>query len=315
VGDATIDRHFRLIEKGAHMSFSSTQETRTYTPMQVGVQDQVAWREVILFCVLAYGMAWAVWAPLAPKMLDAIREGRSPGEFKAGASIVVGMYAPAVAALVMRLFVSREGLRGSLGPRPRLRPVVAAILIPMAFIFAVIGVVIAIRGTHVATPGVSLGKLIPVLLLIGVPVGAVLAFGEEFGWRGYLLRRLLPLGELRAGVLVGVIWSLWHLPILLVGLNYPGQNLIALLAVFMASVVLLSMLHARFFVASGGSVIVTALLHGSLNTFSDRLTDSDHLSGNPLVVGGGGLIAIAIAIPCAVATAVWLQRRRPPARR
>jgi ABC-type phosphate transport system permease subunit len=79
---------------------------------------------------------------------------------------------------------------------------------------------------------------------------------------------------------------------------------------FLASVVLLSLVHARFYVVSGGSVIVTALLHGSFNTFSDRLTDAKHLAGNPTIVGGGGLIAIAIAVPVAVLTALWLRRRR-----
>jgi membrane protease YdiL (CAAX protease family) len=180
----------------------------------------------------------------------------------------------------------------------------------MFFILAVMGVVVASRGTEVATPGASLGVLVPVLLIAGVPVGAVLAFGEEFGWRGYLLRKLLPLGEFKAALIVGLVWGPWHLPVLLVGLNYPGANLVQLVAMFLASVVLLSLVHARFYVVSGGSVIVTALLHGSFNTFSDRLTDAKHLAGNPTIVGGGGLIAIAIAVPVAVLTALWLRRRR-----
>jgi uncharacterized protein len=271
--------------------------------------SHVAWRNVILFVVFAYGIAWAIWAPLAPKIVDALKAGHAPTEFRASGGVVIGMYAPALAALIMRLFVSREGLRHSLGPRPRVWHCLAAVLLPMAFIFAVVGVVVASREADVFTPGKSLGVLLPVLLVVGVPVGAVLAFGEEFGWRGYLLRNLLPLGEFRAALVVGLIWGMWHLPILVVGLNYPGENLAMLVIVFLLATVLLSMLHTRFYIVSGGSVIVTAILHGSLNTFSDRLTDSKHLAGNPLVVGGGGAIAIAIAIVASLVTAWWLHRR------
>jgi membrane protease YdiL (CAAX protease family) len=36
-------------------------------------------------------------------------------------------------------------------------------------------------------------------------------------WRGYLLPRLLPLGEIKATLIVAIIWAMWHLPILLIG--------------------------------------------------------------------------------------------------
>jgi membrane protease YdiL (CAAX protease family) len=270
----------------------------------------IRWRDVILFVVLAYGIAWAIWSPLAPKIADSLKAGHAPTEFQASAGVLIGMYAPALAALIMRLFISREGLRDSVGPRPRLWSWIAAVVVPMLFIFAVVAVVVILRGSDVFAPGKSFTVLLPVLLVIGVPVGAILAFGEEFGWRGYLLRKLLPLGEFKAAVIVGVIWGMWHLPILVVGLNYPGENLAVLVAVFLVATVLLSMLHTRFYILSGGSVIVTAILHGSLNTFSDRLTDSKHLTGNPLVVGGGGVIAIAIAAIASLITARWLRHRR-----
>jgi uncharacterized protein len=272
--------------------------------------SRIVWRDVILFVVLAYGIAWAIWAPLAPKIVGALQAGNAPSQFRASGGVVIGMYAPALAALIMRLFVSREGLRHSVGPRPRLRHCIAATVVPMLFIFGVVAVVVVLRGSDVFTPGKPFTVLLPVLVVIGVPVGAVLAFGEEFGWRGYLLHKLMPLGEFRAALAVGLIWGLWHLPVLLVGLNYPGANLATLVAVFLVATVLLSMLHARFYILSGGSVIVTALLHGSLNTFSDRLTDPEHLTGNPLVVGGGGVVAVVIAAMASALTALWLRHHQ-----
>jgi hypothetical protein len=63
-------------------------------------------------------------------------------------------------------------------------------------------------------------------------------------------------------------------------------------------------------VASGYSLIAVSLLHGSLNTFSDRLTDQNHLSGNPLIVSAGGLIASALLAAGMFITYRVLARRK-----
>jgi uncharacterized protein len=53
------------------------------------------------------------------------------------------------------------------------------------------------------------------VLFIGSAFTVPLTIGEEYGWRRYLLPRLLPLGEARATVVLAAIWGLWHVPILL----------------------------------------------------------------------------------------------------
>jgi uncharacterized protein len=272
---------------------------------------KVAWRQVICFVLLAYGFAWAIWAQLAPTITEALRNGRTPDKFTTTAAVTLGMYAPALAAVVMRLFISKEGLRRALGPLPSLRMALGAVLVPMALILILVGVLAATNISE-ATPGKPWGTLLAILTFVGVPIGAALAFGEEFGWRGYLLPKLLPLGEVRAAVIVGLIWGPWHLPILIAGLNYPGELIVAVLAVFFLSAMLLSLLHTRFYVASGSSLIAVSLLHGSLNTFSDRLTDQAHLSGNPLIVGGGGVIASALVAVGIFITYRVLARRKSP---
>ena len=57
-------------------------------------------------------------------------------------------------------------------------------------------------------------------LLLSPLLNAISTFGEEFGWRGYLLPKLLPLGHRKAVLLTGVIWGVWHWPIILMGYNY-----------------------------------------------------------------------------------------------
>jgi CAAX protease family protein len=268
----------------------------------------VTWRHVSCFVLLAYGIAWAIWAALlGPMIKGALQDGRTPDHFTPTAAVTLGMYAPALAAVVMRVLISKEGLRRSLGPLPSLEVALAAVLVPMALVLILVATV-TMTDFGNATPGKPLGTLLAILTFVGVPIGTVLAFGEEFGWRGYLLPKLLPLGEVRAAVIVGLIWGAWHLPVLIVGLNYPGEPIIAVLAVFLLSAMLLSFLQTRFYVASGYSLMAVALLHGSLNTFSDRLTDPDHLSGNPLLVSAGGVIAsalVAIGVLIAYRVRAW----------
>ncbi len=70
-----------------------------------------------------------------------------------------------------------------------------------------------------------LGLLVALQLVVAVvasPINAVAAAGEEIGWRGFLLPRLLPMGTVPAIVVMGVIWALWHAPLILLGYNYPA---------------------------------------------------------------------------------------------
>ncbi len=129
--------------------------------------------------------------------------------------------------------------------------------------------------------------------LIGIP----LTVGEEYGWREYLLPCLLALGEIRGTLVLGLIWGLWHLPIIALGLNYPGQPLWAALAVFLANVILMAFVFTWFYVGSGGSILVVAVLHSVLNAVSDTFTTPAHIpEGNPLIVGGGGAVSAALVL-------------------
>jgi membrane protease YdiL (CAAX protease family) len=58
-------------------------------------------------------------------------------------------------------------------------------------------------------------------ILLGPFLGLVVTFGEEYGWRGYLQTALMKLGKIKAIILVGAIWGVWHMPVILMGYNYP----------------------------------------------------------------------------------------------
>jgi uncharacterized protein len=100
-------------------------------------------------------------------------------------------------------------------------------------------------------------------LLLAPLINALPAFGEEWGWRGYLLPQLLPLGQWPALLISGVIWGLWHAPVILLGYNYPQYPLSGWLLMIVFSV-LLGILLGWTRLATG-SVWPAVIGHAAIN--------------------------------------------------
>lgn len=91
--------------------------------------------------------------------------------------------------------------------------------------------------------------------------------GEEGGWRGYLLPRLLESGgELRASLIIGVIWALWHLPPMAMLADWrDGIPFWTYLPLYVVSVIALSFLFTRVWLIGRGSLVPIIWLHGIVN--------------------------------------------------
>jgi membrane protease YdiL (CAAX protease family) len=157
--------------------------------------------------------------------------------------------------------------------------------------------------------------LVPVLilagLLAGVTLNAVIALGEEVAWRGYLLDRIAGrIGLIPASLVIGVIWGLWHAPLILRGYNYslgflgecgsPAAGPEALLAfiVFTTSLgALLAMLRS-----ATGSTIVAAMGHGTVNGVASVYALI--IEGPRLYVAPAGLLVSAGFIPVTLLAAM-----------
>lgn len=206
-----------------------------------GRRNRVDVRSIVVFLVVAFGLAWLVTLPLW------LGDGLADPAFTPTALVM--MMTPAIAALVVVFLVERPehraralGLR-PLRPLPRLSGYIAAgIAVSMALVLlalpagALLGVYPAdfthfsgFRQALAAQLGLdqvpaSVGPLVAAQIAL-VPVAAVVgvlpALGEEIGWRGWLLPKLMPLGAVPAIVVSGVVWGAWHAPVLLLGYNYP----------------------------------------------------------------------------------------------
>lgn len=145
----------------------------------------------------------------------------------------------------------------------------------------------------------SLGGLLPLIILgqsiiAGLTVNALAAFGEEFFWRGFLLKQFKKLGWLKSSLIIGSIWGLWHAPLILQGHNYP-QHPIAGVFMMIVWCILLSF-PMVFFTAKTKSVFTAAWFHGILNASAGFgilwiSNASDLLVG---VTGLSGFIALLI---------------------
>ena len=128
-------------------------------------------------------------------------------------------------------------------------------------------------------------------LLAGMTINAVFAFGEEIGWRGYLVKLFEGQSFIRTSIITGGIWGLWHAPIILNGHNYP-QHPVA--GVFMMTIMCIMLTPVLlYFRKKSGSVIVPAVMHGTFNGVVG-LSNIFILPANDLLIGGPGLAGILV---------------------
>ena len=97
-------------------------------------------------------------------------------------------------------------------------------------------------------------------------LGVVGALGEEVGWRGFLLPKLVSSGARHPYLVTGMVWAAWHLPLIAFGGFYKTDNPLLLALVYGIGVLAMSFLIAELRMRSG-SVWVAATVHAAHNFF------------------------------------------------
>lgn len=244
-------------------------------------------RDILFFVVISFGLAWLVAWPLW--------QGGGLYDSRFGASALAMMFTPAVAALVMVFIVERPSSKlHALGIWP-LRPagrllkfLVLGILVPVVLILAALPIGAALGVYPADFKDISGFKLmlgaqlsgsgrgdqplsIEILLalqfvnvVVGSFINLVPALGEELGWRGWLLPKLLRYGQVNAIVISGVIWGTWHAPLILLGYNYPMASGLLGMAMMTGMCILVGAIFGWLRLRSD-SVWPAALAHGTFN--------------------------------------------------
>ncbi len=238
------------------------------------------------FIMVAFGWSW-------PLDLLALRVSPSLRHVVLG----LGMWGPALGALAAIGPPWRTAPRALYRPRGfagRHRPLAIAggVLLPPAVLL--VSVVLTVRtGMARWNPEHPRPAALFAIIMGGTLLSPLLNFpfalGEELGWRGFFFPTLAERwGEAKALALTGVVWGVWHTPLVLAGFNYPGHPWLAIPMM----IGLTSMMNLGFVALArlGGTVAAPTLAHGATNGIAG-LSTMLLVGGNPVIISPAGVLA------------------------
>ena len=274
-------------------------------------------------------LGWYLLATFVPTLaLAALAAGQGGlGKFPAA---VLAMFVPMLAAMLVQKRVARQPVfkGGLLGFRVGriswwlIAPVSAGVLVGLSFLISflltpdLLATGEALSGNLSKLPGVpDLGLspeartalLILVALFLGSFFNLPVYLGEEVGWRGFMTPRLTLLYGRRGVLLAGLIWGVWHTPLILLGHNYPHHPLLGHLVWLPLCICFSILLQAAY--GAGRSIFVPALAHGAINQVAGVGMMTLFLASNAVdwLHGPVGLAGLTVFI----APAMWVYLRRP----
>lgn len=220
---------------------ASDPSTLPLLPTSPASSSAIPWRQITWFVIATFALTWLIVLPLYLVDDDLVFQ------MLYLPVTVAMMFVPALIAwLIVRKTRPKGQRAAALGftrhrPLPRffgylalafaLPVVITLISLPLASAFGLFEAdvqdfsglqqLLAAAGvTDMPIGVIMVGQIINVLLAAWF-INLLPALGEEIGWRGWLTPQLLPLGIIPTIIITGVIWGLWHTPIILLGHNYP----------------------------------------------------------------------------------------------
>jgi len=245
--------------------------------------------------------------------------------------VYILMCVPALASVVARLAL-REGFADvsfRLGGRRGWRAIGIGFVFPSLIGLVAYGAAWTLGLAHFVGRTQLLGHTLPPALIFAVLVlvtstinllppalTGVLAAGEEIGWRGFMLTRLIDAGVPKPILLSGAIWGLWHLPLILAGLYAAGPSPVLSGALFLIGATAFGVVIAWLRLESG-SIWPAIVLHGVWNNVIQGPFDQSTSGPAALLwTGESGILTVLALVAAAliVARRPWALLRQPPRR-
>ncbi len=259
-------------------------------------------KPLLMYFVFAFGFFWLMLVLELVLMLVILRLDMSaiPSWVFIGSSIL-GSWMPSLAAAVVTGVTEGRAAVGQLFAKffkfklPA-RWYLASIL-PVGITFAAVGLYRLFGGEPIS--GVNTAVSFWVMLFIStVFTGAT---GEEPGWRGFALPRMLQKYKpLTAGLLLGVIWGFWHLPLWLMD-GMPMNELLPYVGAFLVSIISLTILMAWIYMRTSHSLVPMVLAHFTMNFALNLAVDGLGLAPQiPVFYIIAGLFAATALVVAAV---------------
>lgn len=245
------------------------------------------------------------------------------GKAASGISTIL-MWCPAIAAFIVHeKYYKKEKL---LGWNPcKFSFILIAIIVPILYLGISYGIYWLVNKTSF-TGNFSMlarassqftnksGPAVTVITLIVAIFGSILpAAGEEIGWRGFLLPQMAKIWNVKTAVIVsGLIWAVWHMPVMFAGLYLPGTPLWYKLPMFTIQTIAVTAVMAVLRLKSK-SVWPAILLHASHNYFDQVICQPlTYSNTSTYYVGETGAITVFILILVVTGTVMILRNASQP---
>jgi len=250
-------------------------------------------RKIVSFLALAFIISWVIGAILYIL-------GIGLDTLSGSILVLLYMWGPAIAGILILLFYTERRFLpqfkeylGFSGSKFNINWALLAWLIPLPILFIMLGIGVLVPDIGFDAGMKEMSLSIVQLLIAGLTINALGAFGEEFGWRAVLLDELSTLGFWKVSVLIGAIWGIWHSPLILWGYYFPGNTALGLLVMITFTIAFAHVF--TYFTVRSESVIASSFLHGSFNSLAP-LAFVFLTGAGELVIGPDGLIGIAAII-------------------
>ncbi|MBS1574066.1 MAG: CPBP family intramembrane metalloprotease [Bacteroidetes bacterium] len=296
------------------------------------INNTINWKKINLYILIAFGFCWTI--ALIMKLTN-VEYGSTTSVI-----IIAGLYmpGPALSTFIIQKFIYKEGFKkyGWRFDKKNLKWFLNTILIFIAIIlltFIIIGLfgntkIISqfgqvdfsqhnfnlqfkellkgkVKIDKIKLPNIPSSLFFVLMMAEGIIAGLTVnipfMFGEEFGWRGLMLKETQKLGFIKSNFFIGLVWGLWHLPIILMGHNYPnhpyfGIVMMCLMTIALAPIFAYVRLKTK-------SILGTCILHGMINAtgalFTLYVANANELYSS--IAGWAGIVA------CSVMTILILQ--------
>jgi hypothetical protein len=218
-----------------------------------------------------------------------------------------------MAAIITQLWVVKKPLKDlgfKLGPWKKYAKVYGLILLVFIINYAItwafilkpdftLNAFMAQYGIKEALPlpAWQMITIFTIVTLLGSPIfNMIPSLGEEIGWRGFLLPTLEPMGQTKAIVISGMIWALWHTPmILILGFAYGAQAWPGVLLHFILVTGL--GIWMGYLWLQTRSTVLAGFIHAVFNAYAYGVFSMIFISPNKLLVGAVGVVnTLLIAI-------------------
>jgi membrane protease YdiL (CAAX protease family) len=146
--------------------------------------------------------------------------------------------------------------------------------------------------------------------------GFIFTAGEEIGWRGYMLTRLIDAGVPRPVLVSGLIWAGWHLPLIFAGIYAAGPYPALSAVLFVVSVTSIAFVFARMRLETG-SIWPVIFFHSAWNSIIEGPFDGATTGANAaLWTGESGILTVIVLVVVAVIVSrgSWTYIRSLPGR-